>query len=126
MESWESWYNRTGSGQLVRQASTAVCILNEMIYGLSDQAISSFGRMFQHSNLKWQEIEECDANGYAQPCKCDQPVPDNNLWHVCNHSRARNNLIHSIGSVLHEYLSPEVWTLPLDHTASSIQSYSGG
>ncbi|XP_071916387.1 uncharacterized protein [Coffea arabica] len=126
MESWESWYNRTGSGQLVRQASTAVCILNEMIYGLSDQAISSFGRMFQHSNLKWQEIEECDANGYAQPCKCDQPVPDNNLWHVCNHSRARNNLIHSIGSVLHEYLSPEVWTLPLDHTDSSIQSYSGG
>lgn len=125
-ESWGSWCNRTGSGQLVRQASTAVCILNEMIYGLSDQGISTFRRMFQHSNLKWQETEEYDADVYALPCKHEQTVPDNKLWHIRNDSRARNHLIDSIGCVLHEYLSPEVWTLPLDHTDSRLQSYSGG
>jgi hypothetical protein len=38
-ESWQSWYNRTGSGQLLHQASTAVCILNEIIFVLSDQAV---------------------------------------------------------------------------------------
>ncbi|CDP20078.1 unnamed protein product [Coffea canephora] len=79
MESWDSWYNRTGSGQL----------------------ISTFGRMFQHSNLICQEIEECDANGYARPCKRDEPAPDNNLWHICNHSRAKNNLNSQYREALH-------------------------
>ncbi|KAK6133152.1 hypothetical protein DH2020_033090 [Rehmannia glutinosa] len=45
-DSWQSWYKKTGSGHLVRQACTAVCILNEMIFGLSDQSITSFNKMF--------------------------------------------------------------------------------
>ncbi|GFP92753.1 telo2-interacting protein 1 homolog [Phtheirospermum japonicum] len=45
-DSWQSWYKKTGSGHLVRQASTAVCLLNEMMFGLSDQSIISFDRMF--------------------------------------------------------------------------------
>ncbi|GJT99647.1 hypothetical protein Tco_1109986 [Tanacetum coccineum] len=40
-ESWQSCYKRTNSGKLVRQASTAVCILNEMVFGLSDQAVDN-------------------------------------------------------------------------------------
>ncbi|CDP08053.1 unnamed protein product [Coffea canephora] len=68
--------------------------------------ISTFGRMFQHSNLICQEIEECDANGYARPCKRDEPAPDNNLWHICNHSRAKNNLnSHCLSSLIVNYTS---------------------
>ncbi|GJT11966.1 hypothetical protein Tco_0859008 [Tanacetum coccineum] len=60
-ESWQSCYKRTNSGKLVRQASTAVCILNEM-------------------------------------------------------RDLRSQLIDSIGSILHEYLSPEIWNLPLEQS----------
>nr|GEW59086.1 ARM repeat superfamily protein [Tanacetum cinerariifolium] len=48
IESWQSWYKRSNSGKLVRQASTDVCILNEMVFGLSDQAIDNTKK---HSNV---------------------------------------------------------------------------
>lgn len=86
-ESWQSWYNRTNSGKLVRQASTAACILNEMIFGLSDQAIDGLKTRF-HNNLSG--------------------------WNVSVKKDLRSQLIDCIGSILHEYLSPEIWNLPLE------------
>ncbi|PQM38627.1 uncharacterized protein Pyn_06456 [Prunus yedoensis var. nudiflora] len=62
--SWHSWYNRTGSGQLLRQASTAVCILNEMIFGISDQATDFFTRIFPNSRKRRKEVRESGA-GFA-------------------------------------------------------------
>lgn len=86
-ESWQSWYNRTNSGKLVRQASTAACILNEMIFGLSDQAVDDWKTRF-HNNISG--------------------------WNVSVKKDLRSQLIDCIGSILHEYLSPEIWNLPLD------------
>ncbi|GJZ39114.1 TELO2-interacting protein 1 [Tanacetum coccineum] len=37
------------AGKLVRQASTAVCILNEMVFGLSDQAVDNMKSMFRNN-----------------------------------------------------------------------------
>ncbi|KAM0029383.1 putative armadillo-like helical protein [Helianthus debilis subsp. tardiflorus] len=88
-ESWQSWYNRTNLGKLVRQASTSACMLNEMIFGLSDQAIDNLKTRFHNTK---------------------------SIWHVSLNKDIRVQLIDCIGSILHEYLSPEVWNLPLDQS----------
>ncbi|XP_004295659.1 PREDICTED: uncharacterized protein LOC101290940 [Fragaria vesca subsp. vesca] len=92
--SWHSWYKRTGSGQLLRQASTAVCILNEMIFGISDQATEYFRRRFQKSSKR--------------------------RWKVLQDEGLRSHLIDCIGRILHEYLSHEVWDLPTENRSPVI------
>nr|GEU95844.1 TELO2-interacting protein 1 homolog [Tanacetum cinerariifolium] len=88
-ESWQSWYKRTKSGKLVRQASTAACILNEMVFGLSDQVVDNLKRMFRNNISGWDVSSKRDL---------------------------RSQLIDCIGSILHEYLSPEIWNLPLEQS----------
>nr|XP_023923287.1 TELO2-interacting protein 1 homolog isoform X2 [Quercus suber] len=120
-ETWQSWYNRTGSGQLLRQASTAVCILNEMIFGLSDQAFHIFTRMFHKSREKREEAQEFDAglaNGQHHKTECS--LPNESVWKVSQDKGVRSNLIDCVGRILHEYLSPEVWDLPVEHNSSLI------
>ncbi|XVE62997.1 hypothetical protein DITRI_Ditri06bG0164600 [Diplodiscus trichospermus] len=122
-ESWQSWYNRTGSGQLLRQASTATCILNEMIFGISDQALDAFRRKFQKSRTKsidFWESEERSADGQSHkhiPAVCNESV-----WKIALQKGARNHFIDCIGKILHEYLCSEVWDLPVDHQSSVTQS----
>lgn len=103
-ETWQSWYTRTGSGQLLRQASTSACILNEIIFGISDQSIDVFTRMFRKHMLKGDDKQE------------------NNCWKVCLDKATRNHLIDCIGTVLHEYQSPEVWDIPIEHKNLILQS----
>ncbi|CAI9756733.1 unnamed protein product [Fraxinus pennsylvanica] len=117
-ESWQSWYKRTGSGQLVRQASTAACILNEMIFGLSDEAMTTFRIMFEKSSLGWQDTESfhADGNGISREFVCD--AQEEYVWNIDRDSGARTHLIDCVGSILHEYLSSEIWDLPLGDRAS--------
>ncbi|GJR28350.1 hypothetical protein Tco_1104582 [Tanacetum coccineum] len=77
------------AGKLVRQASTAVCILNEMVFGLSDQAVDNMKSMFRNSISGWDVSLKRDL---------------------------RSQLIDSISSILHVYLSPEIWNLPLEQS----------
>ncbi|KAM6575359.1 hypothetical protein CsatA_023686 [Cannabis sativa] len=105
-ESWQSWYNRNGSGQLLRQAGTAVCILNEMIYGISDQSNNSFARRFQKSRKKENEIQEIDDRlSGTQPHKS---LFTESKWKVSHEKGVRTHLIDCIGRILHEYLTPEI------------------
>lgn len=103
-ESWQSWYTRTGSGQLLRQTSTSACILNEIIFGMSDQSIDVFTRMFRKHMLKGDDNQ------------------GTNCWKVCLDKATRNHLIDCIGTVLHEYQSPEVWDIPIEHKDLILQS----
>ncbi|KAK7349039.1 hypothetical protein VNO80_23875 [Phaseolus coccineus] len=89
-ESWQSWYDSHGSGQLLRQASTAACMLNEIIFGVSDQASSDFARIF-HS---------CAFH--------------TSFWKMPKDKGVRSYLVECIGGILHEYLSAEVWNVPID------------
>lgn len=109
-ENWQSWYNRNGSGQLLRQASTAVCILNEMIFGISDKSIDSFGRMFHKPHVKGREGQGCDPQFSGA-----------RSWCLPKERSTRSRLIDCVGSVLHEYLSTEIWDLPIDHKYSSVE-----
>ncbi|KAL4579938.1 hypothetical protein LXL04_016109 [Taraxacum kok-saghyz] len=90
-EKWESWYTRSNSGKLVRQATTSACILNEMMFGLSEESIDNLKRKFSSST---------------------------STWNVSLTKGIRSQLISCIGSILHEYLSPEIWNLPLDQSNS--------
>ncbi|MCE2055363.1 hypothetical protein HAX54_042481 [Datura stramonium] len=120
-QSWQSWYSRITSGQLVRQASTAVCILNELIFGLSDQAIDDFTKMFRAYVMVPQENKKCqeDASQYQ---KTEQSTTKGSVWKICKVMGERSHLVDCIGSILHEYLSPEIWSLPVEHTAA-LQQY---
>ncbi|KAK4434103.1 hypothetical protein Salat_0573000 [Sesamum alatum] len=122
-DSWQSWYKRTGSGHLVRQASTAACILNEMIFGLSDQAITSLERIFQSSP---QETKGFCGNGNDKSFGFEGALPEHWVQKVYQNNGARSYLIDCIGGILHEYLSPEVWDLPLGFSASLQQTGEDG
>ncbi|CAN6853350.1 unnamed protein product [Brassica oleracea] len=91
-EDWEDWK----TGQLVRQAATASCILNEMIFGLSEQATDALSRLLRKKSRKGR---------------------DNKLsWEVSWNKRAKTHLIDCIGKILHEYQSSQVWDLPVNQT----------
>ncbi|KAK7308317.1 hypothetical protein VNO77_41919 [Canavalia gladiata] len=107
-ESWQSWYDRNGSGQLVRQASTAACMLNEMIFGLSDQATNDFARIFHKSAIQVQFYKhDCEVHEF--------------FWKMPKDKGVRSYLVDCIGGILHEYLSAEVWNVPIDRRLADLQ-----
>ncbi|GMN56495.1 hypothetical protein TIFTF001_025616 [Ficus carica] len=93
-EGWQSWYNRNGSGQLIRQAGTAVCILNEMIFGISDQSINSFARMFQKSRIKEKEVQETNSR-FSNSHPCESMLTES-IWKVSRDKGIRNHLIDCV------------------------------
>ncbi|XP_078436931.1 ARM repeat superfamily protein [Wolffia australiana] len=88
-ENWHSWYSRSHTGHLVRQASAASCILNEVIYATSDQSADLFAKRFQKAKA------------------------NNHVWRTAVDSREQ--VISCVAAVLSEYLSPEIWELPTTH-----------
>ena len=118
-ESWQSWYSRVGTGQLVRQAITAVCLLNEIIFGVSDKAVDTFARMFQEYVSNWEEKERFQAGSDdIWHCKFENLVPSASIWKISHGNGTRSHLIDCVGSILHEYLSAEVWSLLIRHKSS--------
>ncbi|CAI0555532.1 unnamed protein product [Linum tenue] len=101
-ESWQSWCNRSGSGKLIRQASTSACILNEMIFGISDKAVDGVTMMFQKSRVKGESMVS--------------------IWKASQKKVTKSHLIDCVGRILHEYLSSELWVLPVDHGDLVVQS----
>uniref|UniRef100_A0A1D1ZHU6 TELO2-interacting protein 1 n=1 Tax=Anthurium amnicola TaxID=1678845 RepID=A0A1D1ZHU6_9ARAE len=110
-ENWQSWYSRSGFGQLVRQASTAACVLNEIIYGTSDRSADLYAQLFGRNKAKIRESQEnqvmCVNNKLVYDVQQGKSV-----WK--SSQDAKEQVIYSVGSILHEYLSPEVWDLPVD------------
>ncbi|CAL5207919.1 unnamed protein product [Lathyrus oleraceus] len=111
-ESWQSWYERTGSGQLLRQASTAACMINEMIFGLSDKAINDFARIYHRSPLSKGVL--------VQSYKLDCAVHES-FWKMPKDTAVKSYLVDCIGGILHEYLSAEVWSVPIDRRVVDLQ-----
>ncbi|CAL0302378.1 unnamed protein product [Lupinus luteus] len=113
-ESWQSWYDRTGSGRLLRQASTAACMLNEIIFGLSDQAIKDFSRIFHRSAIKKTvQVHQSD--------KLDCAFRES-FWMILKDKGVRSHIVDCIRGILHEYLSAELWTVPLERRVTDMQA----
>ncbi|XP_072963405.1 uncharacterized protein [Typha angustifolia] len=114
-EGWRAWYLHIGSGQLMRQTSAAVCMLNEIIYGLSDQSISLYLKMFSNAGAKEATSHSGEFMDNDQASKITY---NRKAWMLQN---GTDHTIHCIGSILHEYLSPEVWDLPIDQDSLSLE-----
>ncbi|KAH0456804.1 hypothetical protein IEQ34_014711 [Dendrobium chrysotoxum] len=115
-EGWQSWYSQCSSGQLLRQTSTAVCVLNEIIYGLADHSVSTCLKLFKTE----KNIEESLRKEFV----CDRDLISTSRrlsWKVHQGKDAREHIIHCVGSILHEYTSSEVWELPIDPTSSQLE-----
>lgn len=120
-ENWQSWYYRTGSGQLLRQASTAVCILNEMIFGLSDEAFENFEQMFHKSTVSGDELQKLNSgldDRHSTTCHAHDP----STWNLTRENSYESQLIDCIGRILHEYVSPEVWNFSFGQRSSHVES----
>lgn len=117
-EGWRAWYFQRGSGQLMRQTSAAVCMLNEIIYGLSDQSTNLYSRLFSRA-------EETVETSCREHLLNDQPsvfTYNRVVWRILYENGSKDQIIHSIGSILHEYLSTEVWELPVDQHSAVLEN----
>lgn len=122
-QGWHYWYSQTGSGQLLRQASTAACVLNEIIYGISEKSLDAFRRSFlklESNNEKFYPPSNEDSAG-NEPYETEHGEVQKFKWTVSSNSNVRNHLIECVGRILHEYLSSEVWEIPLDRESTIIQ-----
>lgn len=93
-----------GDGRMQRASATAVCILNEFVYGASglwtDKLSSFFGDFSTkeaHESGKWWKGSNVDAKSHISEC---------------------------MGNILHDYLSPEIWELPVEAVARSARKES--
>lgn len=120
-ESWESWYSRTHSGKLLRLAGTAACILNEMLFGMSDQANDVFRKIFQEAGARVKEKQKGNATAFGQSCQVQYHFADEH-WKMSGAEYVRQHVIDCVGTILHEYTSPEIWDLPVIHEMSPLQS----
>ncbi|CAN0905959.1 TELO2-interacting protein 1 homolog [Linum grandiflorum] len=114
-EDWQYWYNGTWAGKLIRQASTSACILNEMIFGVSDKAVEGITMLFQMSRENRGEVAESDVRGSsAWPHSFQSRESMASVWKATQQTVNKSHLIDCIGRVLHEYISFELRSLPID------------
>ncbi|KAF8728202.1 hypothetical protein HU200_018791 [Digitaria exilis] len=104
------WYMKGQAGHTLRQASAAVCMLNELIYGVSDRSLGMFLQLFQKRSAQMVRTA-CQSDQSA--CVQNNGVTNGReVWGFNEKKDTKDNIIHCIGSILHEYVSPEVWDLP--------------
>ncbi|WOL09671.1 hypothetical protein Cni_G18424 [Canna indica] len=112
-EGWRTWYYRHGSGQLLRRAAVAVCMLNEIVYGLSEQSVNTYSKLFQKHRAELMQVKKLAYDD-------DRPRGhkfQGSAWNIRVTKDIRDHIVLSVGRTLHEYLSTEVWDIPLDQNA---------
>jgi hypothetical protein len=108
----QRWYMKSDAGQTLRQASSAVCMLNELIYGLSDRSLSICLQIFNKNSA--QMIGAPGQNDQLTAFGQNNGGTNRNIWKISEQMGTKNHIIHCIGSILHEYMAPEVWDLPTE------------
>ncbi|XP_051197741.1 uncharacterized protein [Lolium perenne] len=109
----QRWYMKSDSGQILRQASAAVCMLNELIYGLSDQSLCICLQLFNRSSAQVVPGQNDKTSSAGHRGVTDSRV----VWKISEEMGTKDDIIHCIGSILHEYMSPEVWDLPTEQNS---------
>ncbi|CAM0956048.1 unnamed protein product [Alopecurus aequalis] len=109
----QRWYMKSDSGQLLRQASSAVCMLNELIYGLSDQSLCICLQLFNKSSVHMAKVPGQDEHSGVTGSR--------EVWKISEQMGTKEDIIQCIGSILHEYISPEVWDLPTEQNSELCQ-----
>lgn len=116
----QRWYMKSESGQLLRQASSAVCMLNELIYGLSDQSLCICLQLFNKSSVQVARVPGPDDN-LTSCAENREVIGSREVWKISEQMGTKEDIIQCIGSILHEYISPEVWDLPTEQNSELCQ-----
>lgn len=94
-----------GSGQPQRASAVSACVLSELVYGTSgvwtDELVSLFGGRSSK-----------DSNSGSEK------------WQFENETEVKTRVSECMGSILHDYLIPELWDLPVDAGAFADRGYS--
>jgi len=109
----QRWYMKSEAGQTLRQASSAVCMLNELMYGLSGQSFGMFLQLFNNRSAQMSRTV-CQKNQLLACVKHNGVTNEREVWGFNEQKGTKDNILHCIGSILHEYVSPEVWDLPTE------------
>ncbi|GJM91565.1 hypothetical protein PR202_ga07947 [Eleusine coracana subsp. coracana] len=112
-DNFQRWYMKSEVGQKLRQASSAVCMLNELIYGLSDQSLGMFLQLFKKSSAG-RTRTTCHSDQLRACAQHNGLTNEREIWGFNEKKGTKDNILYCIGSVLHEYVSPEVWNLPTE------------
>lgn len=101
------------SGQEQRTAATSVCVLNEIIYGASGawnaKLFREFGDFMLSKNLQNLGRSEGFSSALSVQAK----------WQTADKDDVKTILSDCASSILHDYLSAEVWDQPTDLVSSS-------
>jgi hypothetical protein len=101
---------RITSGQEMRTAATSVCSLNEVIYGASGawngKFFLEFGDNMLVKNQQNVKLEKLEAFSSFQSLQA--------RWEAAGRDQVRSFISDCAGSMLHDYLSAELWDLPTD------------
>lgn len=129
-EDWCTWYDRPESGQVLRAAGTAVCVLNEMIYGASNRSTDTYfsffkstnrpqersmGRMAVTSDKSMSDLKNNSSKHIPHPLQ---------KWEMDQGTGMNQHVIECVGIILHEYLSSEIWDLPIDFSSPGLRQGS--
>ncbi|KAG0557818.1 hypothetical protein KC19_11G159100 [Ceratodon purpureus] len=94
-----------GSGQAQRASAVSACVLSELVYGTSrvwtDELVSLFG---------------------GRSSKDSNSGPEK--WQFENETEVKTRISECMGGILHDYLRPELWDLPVDAGAFSDRGHS--
>ncbi|KAJ1296121.1 hypothetical protein BS78_01G274900 [Paspalum vaginatum] len=112
----QRWYMKSEGGQTLRLASSTVCMLNELLYGLSDRSLDMFLQNFKYRPAEMAKTA-CLNNELVACVEHNGVTNEREAWGFNDQKSTKDNVRHCIGSILHEYVSPEAWDLPTEKEA---------
>ncbi|KAH9302064.1 hypothetical protein KI387_013647, partial [Taxus chinensis] len=119
-EDWHTWYRSHGSGRVLRDAATAVCLLSEIIFGASGRATCTYTSFFKSTNkLQKKSIGRMSRIPANDKCGLNDHSTEHILypqkkWKFIAGTELSQHVIECVGTILHEYVSSEIWDLPID------------
>lgn len=118
-EDWCTWYSRHESGRVLRAAGTAVCMLNEIIYGASNRLTYTYLGLFKRNNRPQERnmgkrAVTSDSSSKNIPCPLKK-------WEMDQGTGINQHVVECVGIILHEYLSSEIWNLPIDLSSPGLR-----
>ncbi|CAI8605258.1 unnamed protein product [Vicia faba] len=77
-------------------------------------------RLKEYNNESWQSWSPLSKEVLVQSYKLDCAVHES-FWKMPKDTSVKSHLVDCIGGILHEYLSTEVWSVPVDRRVADLQ-----
>jgi hypothetical protein len=95
----QRWYMKSEAGKTLHQASSAVCMLNELMYGLSGRSLGMFLQLFNNRSAQMSRTV-CQKNQPLACVKHNGVINEREMWGFNEQKGTKDNILHCIGSIL--------------------------